>query len=154
MRKQFRPICAALLMLSLLLSFASVFAAANIIKIDGLEAEIPDGMGQIRERDDRTFVPLRFVSEFLGNDVWYMDGLKTAGVNSPDAVIYVQDGNNILYKVSKITSKTIEIPMDTSAYIDTDEGRMYLPIRFLAEALDYTVGWDEETQTVTLDMNE
>ncbi len=152
MRKYFRLTCTAALILALILSFASVFAAANVIKIDGISAEIPDGMGQIREKDDRTFVPLRFVSEFLGNDVWYMDSLKTAGVNSPDAVIYVQDGNNILYNVLKATSETIEIPMDTSAYIDTDEGRMYLPIRFLAEALDYTVGWDEATQTVTLDM--
>lgn len=152
MRKYFRLTCTAALILALLLSFASVFAAANVIKIDGISAEIPNGMGQIREKDDRTFIPLRFVSEFLGNDVWFMDNLKTAGVNSPDAVIYVQDGNNILYKVLKTTSETIEIPMDTSAYIDTDEGRMYLPIRFLAEALDYTVGWDEATQTVTLDM--
>ncbi len=154
MKKYFSLTCIALLILSLILSFVSVYAAANVIKIDGVSAQIPDGMGQIREKDDRTFVPLRFVSEFLGNDVWFMDNLKTAGVNSPDAVIYVQDGNNILYKVSKDTSETIEIPMDTSAYIDMDEGRMYLPIRFLAEALDYTVGWDEETQTVTLDMNE
>ena len=154
MKKYFSLTCIALLILSLILSFVSVYAAANVIKIDGVSAQIPDGMGQIREKDDRTFVPLRFVSEFLGNDVWFMDNLKTAGVNSPDAVIYVQDGNHILYKVSKDTSGTIEIPMDTSAYIDMDEGRMYLPIRFLAEALDYTVGWDEATQTVTLDMNE
>lgn len=154
MKKYFKLTCAAALIFALLLSFASVFAAANVIKIDGIAAEIPDGMGQIREKDDRTFVPLRFVSEFLGNDVWYMDYLKMAGINSNDAVMYVQDGNNILYKVSKTTSETLEIPMDTSAYIDATEGRMYLPIRFLAEALNYTVGWDEETQTVTLDMNE
>ena len=153
MKKYFSLTCIALLILSLILSFVLVYAAANVIKIDGVSAQIPDGMGQIREKDDRTFVPLRFVSEFLGNDVWFMDNLKTAGVNSPDAVIYVQDGNNTLYKVSKDTSETIEIPMDTSAYIDMDEGRMYLPIRFLAEALDYTVGWDEATQTVTLDIN-
>ena len=141
-------------MLSVVFSSVTVSSAANVIKIDGASAEIPDGMGQIREKDARTFVPLRFVSEFLGNDVWYMDNIKTAGVNSPDSVIYVQDGNNILYKISKTTSETTEILMDTSAYIDNSEGRMYLPIRFLAESLDYTVGWDESTQTVTLDMSE
>ena len=31
-------------------------------------------------------------------------------------------------------------------------GRMYVPIRFLAEAIGYNVGWDEATQTVTLTM--
>ena len=41
--------------------------------------------------------------------------------------------------------------MDTAAFIDATEGRTYVPIRYLAEALGYNVGWDETTQTVTLD---
>ena len=41
--------------------------------------------------------------------------------------------------------------MDTAAYIDSADNRTYLPIRFLAEALGYKVGWDESSLTVTLD---
>ena len=44
--------------------------------------------------------------------------------------------------------------MDTKAYIDDAESRFYLPIRFLAEAIGYNVGWDEATETVSLTMAE
>lgn len=143
-------ICAALLMTSLVTYNA--FAVANVIKINGTSAEIPTDMGRIRESSDRAFVPLRFVSEFLKNDVWYDDATKTAYVASGDRLIFVQNDNTTLFITSYSTGETRKIEMDAAAFIDASEERTYIPIRFLAEALDYTVGWDEETQTVTLDM--
>lgn len=139
---------------SALLTIASinVFAVANTIKINGTTAEIPSEMGHIRESSDRTFVPLRFVSEFLKNQVWYDDATKTAYVASDDRLIFVQNDNTTLFITSYTTGETRKIEMDAAAFIDATEERTYIPIRFLAEALDYTVGWDEETQTVTLDM--
>ncbi len=139
------------IVVTLLVCSMSVFAAANVIKINGTPAEIPDGMGSIREMDDRTFVPLRFVSEFLNNTVQYDEATKTAFVGSPETILLVQSGNNLLYVVSNETGETKTIRMDTAAFIDDAEGRTYVPVRFLAEALGYTVGWDEATQTVTLD---
>lgn len=135
-------------------SATTCFAAADVIKINGVNAEIPAGMGVIREKDSRTFVPLRFVSEFLEYEVWYMDNSKTAGISAKDSLLLVQDGNTTLYSSNTETGETKEILMDTTAYIEASEGRMYLPIRFLAEATGYTVGWDEATQTVTLDKNQ
>ncbi len=151
MNKNIKAIAAALVIAVIVMSTGAVFAAANVIKINGVAAEIPEGMGQIREKDDRTFVPLRFVSEFLEYQVWYMDETKTAGIESADNLLFVQDGNIYLTSVSKETGETSNIEMDTSAYIEPTEDRMYLPIRFLAEAMGYTVGWDEVTETVTLD---
>lgn len=151
MKKSFKAFVIAAVLLSLLSTFCTAFAAANVIKIDGISAPIPDGMGQIRERDDRTFVPLRFVSEFLKNQVWYMEDTKTACIESSDILILVQDGNQFLTSVSKLDGSSNHTEMDTMAYIEPTEGRMYLPIRFLAEAIGYTVGWDEVTQTVTID---
>lgn len=151
MKKTFKTIFSALTSIGIVLSSASVFAAANIIKIDGTAAEIPVEMGQIREKDSRTFVPLRFVSEFLSYKVWYDDDSKTAYVSTEDKLLSVQNGNSRLFSVSKTTSETTVIQMDTAAYIDETEGRTYLPIRFLAEATDYTVGWDEASNTVTLE---
>lgn len=132
-------------------SVTTCFATADVIKINGVDAEIPAGMGIIREKDSRTFVPLRFVSEFLEYEVWYIDNSKTAGIFANDTLLLVQDGNTNLYSSNTNTGETKEIIMDTTAYIEASEGRMYLPIRFLAEATGYTVGWDEATQTVTLD---
>ena len=151
MTKFFKHTVAMLALVAVLLHSIGVFAAADVIKINGIAAEIPEGMGQIRERDDRTFVPLRFVSEFLENEVWYDDAAKMAGVSSKEQIIFVQDDNMELFSVSKLTGESVATRMDTAAYIEAEEGRMYLPIRFLAEVLGYTVGWDEPTQTVTLD---
>ncbi len=148
-----RIFCIALT-LALMVCSMTGFAAANVIKINGTPAEIPDGMGTIRETDDRTFVPLRFVSEFLNNTVQFDEATKTAFVGSADTILLVQSGNNLLYVISNITGETKTIKMDTAAFIDDAEGRTYVPVRFLAEALGYTVGWDEATQTVSLDKAE
>lgn len=150
--KKLKALLALLSALTLVFSSVQSFAAANVIKIDGTEAVIPNGMGEIRERDDRTFVPLRFVSEFLKYTVWYDDASKTAYVSSDEKLICVQNGNSVLFSVSKSTGESTSIQMDTAAYIDEAEGRTYLPIRFLAEAMNYTVGWDEASKTVTLDI--
>lgn len=150
--KKLKALLALLSALTLVFSSVQSFAAANVIKIDGTEAVIPNGMGEIRERDDRTFVPLRFVSEFLKYTVWYDDASKTAYVSSDEKLICVQNGNSVLFSVSKSTGESTSMQMDTAAYIDEAEGRTYLPIRFLAEAMNYTVGWDETSKTVTLDI--
>jgi len=150
--KKLKALLALLSALTLVFSSVQSFAAANVIKIDGTEAVIPNGMGEIRERDDRTFVPLRFVSEFLKYTVWYDDASKTAYVSSDEKLICVQNGNSVLFSVSKSTGESTSMQMDTAAYIDEAEARTYLPIRFLAEAMNYTVGWDEASKTVTLDI--
>ncbi len=151
MKKTFKIFSSIICLAALIFSSISAFAAANTIKIDGTVAEIPKGMGEIREKDNRTFVPFRFVSEALKYKVWYDDASKTAYVSSDEKLLCVQDGNSVLFSVSKTTGESKSLQMDTAAYIDEAESRTYLPIRFLAEAMDYTVGWDAASGTVTLD---
>lgn len=150
MKKGIKIVVATALMIAVMISAVGVFAVANQIIINGVAAEIPVDMGQIREKDERTFVPLRFVSEFLQYNVWYDETTRVATVESQDKLIFVQDGNSTLFVVSKESNVTENIAMDTAAYIEESEGRTYLPIRFLAEAMDYVVGWDEATGTVSL----
>ena len=151
MNKILKKIICIIAVGGILLTSINAFAVADVIKINGVEAEIPDGMGKIRESDNRTFVPLRFISEFLNNIVWYDEETKTACVSSGEQVIFAQNGNSTLFISMTATGERRSIEMDTSAFIDATEGRTYVPIRYLAEALGYDVGWDETTQTVTLD---
>lgn len=136
----------------------TVFAAAETIIINGTVAEIPPEMGTIQEKDDRTFVPVRFIMEYLGCNVNYIDDDRTAVIQSISSTYLIQEGNSVLFILPNQYTETEEKQMDTSAYIETtvldgvEYGRMYVPIRFLAEAIGYTVGWDEATQTVTLTM--
>lgn len=93
MKKTFKIFSSIICLAALIFSSISAFAAANTIKIDGTVAEIPKGMGEIREKDNRTFVPFRFVSEALKYKVWYDDTSKTAYVSSDEKLLCVQDGN-------------------------------------------------------------
>lgn len=135
----------------MLLSSVSVFAAAENIIINGENITIPSEMGKVCEKDDRTFVPVRFVTEYLGCIVNYQEAQQSATITNPatGTSYFMMSGDNKLYVLPSSGSAPIII-MDTTTFINNDEGRMYVPVRFLAEALDYTVDWEEETQTVTL----
>ena len=144
----------------ILLRSLSVFAVAEKIVINGEVINIPSDMGTVCEKDDRTFVPIRFVSEYLGCTVNYQETTHTsdsksevkatATITNADKSLsyFVTVGDNLLYTIG---SSINIIEMDTKVFVNNDEGRMYVPVRFFAEALGYTVGWDEATQTVTLD---
>ena len=142
----------------MLLTGTSAFAAAENIIINGQSAQIPADMGTIKEMDGRTFVPIRFIMENLGCTVQFIDENKMAVIESIACSYLIQEGNQTLFVLRDQEQKTENIPMDTAAFIEEVEldgqsyGRMYVPIRFLAQAIGYDVGWDESTQPVTLTM--
>lgn len=146
MKKIISLVIAALILST---SFAC-FAAAETIILNGTEAVIPADMGKIMEKDDRTFVPLRFVMENLGCQVSYDDEVKAAYITQNENLYVFQVDNNLLFVLNSLTGEKKSIEMDTTVFLNTEEGRMYIPIRFLAEAIGYEVGWEEATQTVTL----
>ena len=43
----------------------------------------------------------------------------------------------------------VSVPMDTKSVIK--EGRTFLPVRALGQALGAQIGWDSATRTVTID---
>ena len=53
-----------------------------------------------------------------------------------------------LDKTTVVKTKTKTIAMDTEAIVKNQ--RTYAPVKYLAETMGYSVGWDEETSTVTL----
>ena len=68
-----------LAVICVLTSFSqAAFAAAQSIVINGNVAEIPAEMGEIIEQDDRTFVPIRFVSESMNKTVKYDENTNAA----------------------------------------------------------------------------
>ena len=142
---------------TLALQSFSVFAVAEKLIIDGQEVTIPSDMGSIKEKDDRTFVPVRFIAEYLGCGVHYSSYTENGTIKekvqlgTPDGrIILLTSGSRQMIVFSSSLSTSNLTTMDTETFIDEAEGRTYLPIRFFAESLGYTVGWDEATQTVSL----
>lgn len=143
-------ILSALLACALALPGLGAFAAAQVIVIDGVKVDIPADMGSLREQDDYTFVPVRFLSEYLQCKVNYNPAQQSATVTDANNVSYLMlRGSSDLF-VLPSTGNAAWIRMYSPAFLDDAEGRMYIPIRSFAEAMGYTVGWDEASQTASL----
>ena len=135
----------------MLVSGMSVFAANTEILINGEKATIQEGMGSIVEKDWRTFVPVRFALEYFGYQVsWVEKDRMVFGVNEDGSMFVMQVGSNFLFFKDKDNNEK-KVEMDVAPFLNNEEGRTYIPLRFLADVLGYQVGYDEATSTVTLD---
>lgn len=110
--------------------------AANIqIKVDdiGILSDVDPVI-----KNNRTMVPLRVISENLGANVHWSDSEITLTKNDmqailkPNSNIVIKNGNTVL--------------LDVKPYIKN--GRIFVPIRFLAETFDCNVNYKNSTVTV------
>ena len=93
-------------------------------------------------RNERTMLPVRFVAEAFGATVAWDGATSTATIKSDSVEIQITIG-----KASAIVNgKTVFL--DVPAFIEN--GRTYMPVRFVAESLGATVAWDGATSTATL----
>ena len=86
-------------------------------------------------KSGRTYLPVRFVAEALGAAVKWDAETSTATITSEEAVITISDKSDLL------TINGIPCKMDVMPEIVN--GRMMCPIRYIAEALNCTVGWNQ-----------
>ncbi|HZG15615.1 MAG TPA: copper amine oxidase N-terminal domain-containing protein [Candidatus Bathyarchaeia archaeon] len=95
--------------------------------------------------NSRTLVPIRPIAEGLGFTVDWNEKTRT--------VTIVKGTNNVSLVVSqKIAKRNGEtITLDVPAQILNK--RTVVPVRFIAEALDYKVDWEQATQTVKITDN-
>ena len=82
---------------------------------------------------DRTYVPVRFLSEALGAKVDWDETTKTVTVTKGDKSVVLVIGSTI----AKINGADVQ--MDVAPEIAN--GRTMLPARWVAEGLGYQVGW-------------
>lgn len=116
-------------------------SAASETKVVLRGAELKFEM-PIINKGGRTYYPLRELFNAMGATVDWDNKTGTAsgymGVDSVDFII----GSNV-YRVNGTRKE-----MDAFAFIEN--GRTYIPIRYAAEGLGYTVEWDEATKTITI----
>ncbi len=92
--------------------------------------------------NDRTLVPLRFVSETLGADVLWEDGWNYCYVNKGDKKIKITFGSADLEVNGEVI--TYEAP------VEVVENRTMVPIRFISEELGYHVHWNQPNKAVVI----
>lgn len=87
-------------------------------------------------RNSRTLLPVRFISENLGASVEWDDATETVTVTQSDTTITLRIGH------SSMTVNELRIILDVSPAIHN--GRTFLPVRALAEALRKHVFYERD----------
>lgn len=99
-------------------------------------------------KNNRTFIPVRFVADALGASVEWDAESGTATLRSEENIIklttndkwmQVSDYKPVVWKKTK---------MDTAPHIVNN--RMFVPIRYIAENLNCDVEWNGETSTALI----
>ena len=90
-------------------------------------------------KSGKTFVSLRDFGDIFSGNVSWNESTSTAKITKGDKVISVTKGK----KEAKINEKTVKL--DAAAAIVND--RMYVPLRFMSEALGASVSWNDSTIT-------
>lgn len=136
---------AAVLALGCSSAFAAEEPAPVIgVQLDGQPLAFTDAVPVLK--NDRTFLPFRAVFEALGAEVGYDNGVVTA----------TRDGKTITMTLgstqASVTENGVTTPlvMDVAPYLDDATWRTYVPVRFAAQALDCTVGWDQANRTAII----
>ena len=138
------------ILLALLLVFTFSFkvsASSDVyLVIDG--KLIVDGSPAFIE-NDRTIVPVRFVAENLGYDVsWNGDRKTVSIVDSKTSKKIELTVDSKTAKIYDENSKLKKIKLDAAA--KNTYGRVYVPVRFVAESFGTQVTWNNDWETVII----
>jgi hypothetical protein len=91
---------------------------------------------------DRTFVPLRFISEAFGASIDWNAALQVITISFKGKSIQLQVGSNVALVGTDFVN------LDAPPKIVN--GRTFVPIRFISETFGAQVNWDATTKTVTI----
>ena len=97
-------------------------------------------------KDQRTFVPIRFIAEKLGMEVTWNDSTKTVTFTKGSDVLTLTIGEKQYQK------NGVPYSIDTAAELQWS--RTMVPIRFVAEALGHAVEWNAQLNMVYITKSE
>ncbi len=92
--------------------------------------------------NDRTMLPIRIVAESLGGTVTWNGELQRVTIQKGADVILITIGADTAYV------NGTAVKLDAAAFVEN--GRTYLPPRFVSETLGAQVAWNEAEKTVTI----
>lgn len=95
----------------------------------------------------RVLVPIRFVVEMIGCTVEWDEETQTVYVNEANVVPEKNAPATDELKVY-VNNEPVEFPDQQPI---SKNGRVLVPVRFVIEKLGYTVGWDDDSQTVIIE---
>lgn len=115
------------------------------VKLDGKLISFPDAQPYVNE-DERTLVPVRFVSEAMGCKVEWEESRELVTITKAPYRILLRIGENSA--IVNDGKSDVKKEFDTKAVLKGD--RTFVPLRFVSETLGAGVAWDEVNNTVVL----
>lgn len=130
-----------LLLLILIMTSTVAIAAKPQVNVIVNGFSIDDDLAEIV--DDRTFVPLRAISEKLGVKVDYFH-------EKDREIVITKEDFKIVLNVGKLEAKIKdkEVKLDVKPYIKEDY--TMVPLRFISEALGEEVQWNQKSYTAII----
>lgn len=152
MKNQFKKVTALALTAAMMISGSAMAFAEDTqpqVMLDGKYVAFEDA--EPENVNGRIMVPYRAMLETLGAEVSWDQAAKEVTAKTAEETLQFTIGEpDVQITYTDGTTKTIN--MDVVPYVK--DGRTYVGTRFMAEALDYTVGWDAAQKTaVIIDYN-
>ncbi|GMQ59644.1 hypothetical protein AN1V17_40430 [Vallitalea sediminicola] len=111
------------------------------VTVEGETVDFPDAQPFI-DANNRTLVPIRFISEALGGQVSWDSDLQQATITYDKKVIKL-----VINKKEITVDDEVQV-MDTQAILK--DSRTYVPVRFVSEAMGANVEWDSTNYIVII----
>ena len=147
MKRKLRQGLALLCALALLGCAGPALAAEDpgiSVQLDGEELVFPDAVPEAR--DGRIFLPARAVFEALGAQVSYDAASQSATA--------VRGETTVTFTLGEAAATVDRGGVSSPVYLDqapyAKGNRMYVPVRFAAQAFGCVVGWDGDDRTAIL----
>ena len=124
---------------------ASIGSSVLTVKFNSEAVTFPDAQPYV-DANSRTMIPLRAVTETMGANVSWDSDKQSAVIAQNGITVTVPVGSDTI-SVTK-DGGTSTVTMDTQAVLSN--GRTYVPIRYVAEALGAWVGYSPLFTTVQI----
>jgi len=98
--------------------------------------------------NERTYIPVRTVSECLGATVGWNDKSQTATIYRDQKYLAMAIGNSVMVIDNRKTGQKDNVQMDVTPILVGD--RVMAPIRYVVEAFGGVINYDEVTNTVII----
>lgn len=143
-----KRIISVLMSLCILSSFMSVSYAENDVKILLNGEEVVSDVSPFIE-NNRTMVPARAIFEAMGAQVNWVEENRTVIMVRQKGEEFTSVVLQIGLENAFVNSESVEL--DAPAKIK--DNRTFVPLRFIIEAFNESITWDDATRTVSIVTN-
>ncbi len=144
MKQVLTTLLVVFLVLSILSTAGAMAAEEKVpsVRVNGVLVDFPDAQPFI-DGQDRIVAPVRFIGEALGADVFWDGTARTAILQRDGVRVEIPVDSREMSVIREGVRETVT--MDTTAVIRED--RMYIPVRYAAEALGAYVDYAPRYKT-------